>query len=138
MKTDNREVFEQLGNLFYSLAVDHLIKPIEVSELKMLISKDWMAFPQGSDLPIPEDVHFMFFEIDTLQATDVPAAEAYTSFAKFYSSHPEAFTIELAERIRETATSINSLFPSRVVSSKDCYEQLLTLLQRQENIPEPQ
>ena len=68
MKTNNREFFEQLGNLFYALAVDHSIKPIEVSELKMLISKDWMDFPQDSDLPIPQDVNFMFFEMDTLQA----------------------------------------------------------------------
>jgi len=138
MKTDNREFFEELGNLFYALAVGHSIEPIEVSELKMLISKDWMTHPQGSNLPIPQDVNFIFFEMDTLQATQVPAAEAYTKFAKFYCLHPEVFTEALVERIRDTATSINFLFPSRVVSSKDFYDELLTLLQREENITERQ
>ena len=138
MKTDNREVFEQLGNLFYSIAVGNSIKPIEVSELKMLISKDWMNHPQGSDLPIPQGVNFLFFELDTLQGNEVSPAEAYTNFAKFYCLHPEVFTEALVERIRDTATSINFLFPSRVVSSKDFYEELLTLLQRHENILELQ
>jgi hypothetical protein len=61
-----------------------------------------------------------------------------TNFAKFYCLHPEVFTEALVERIRDTATSINFLFPSRVVSSKDFYEELLTLLQRHENILELQ
>jgi hypothetical protein len=138
MKTDNREFFEQVGDLFYALAVGHSIEPIEVSALKMLISKDWMAYPQDSDLPIPQNVHFMFFEMDTLEAARTSASEAYNNFAKFYRLHPEVFTATLVERIRETATSINSLFPARVVSSKDYYEELLTLLQMQENIPERQ
>jgi hypothetical protein len=35
MKSDSREFFEQLGNLFYSLATDRSIEPIEFSELKL-------------------------------------------------------------------------------------------------------
>jgi hypothetical protein len=138
MKTDNREFFEQLGNLFYALAVGHSIEPIEVSELKMLISKDWMAYPQDSDLPVPQDVHFMFFEMDTLEAAQTPASEAYNNFAKFYRLHPEVFTPALADRIIETATSINSLFPARVPAKKDYFAELLELLRKKENIAERQ
>jgi len=137
MKTDNREFFEQLGNLFYALAVGHSIEPIEVSELKMLISKDWMAYPQDSDLPIPQDVHFMFFEMDTLEAASTSASEAYNNFAKFYRMRPEGFTPALIDRIIETATSINSLFPARFPSKKDYFAELLQLL-RKENIAEHQ
>jgi hypothetical protein len=46
----------------------------------MLISKDWMNHPQGSDLPIPQGVNFMFFELDTLQGNEVSPAEAYYQF----------------------------------------------------------
>src|SRR5687768_16433568 len=138
MKTDNREFFEQLGNLFYALAVGHSIEPIEVSELKMLISKDWMAYPQDSDLPIPEDVHFMFFEMDTLEAAQASALEAYNNFAKFYRLHPEVFTPALVDRIIETAASINSLFPARIPSKKDYFAELTELLRKKENIAEQQ
>ena len=138
MKTDNREFFEQLGNLFYALAVGHSIEPIEVSELKMLISKDWMAYPQDSDLPVPQDVHFMFFEMDTLEAAQTPASEAYNNFAKFYRLHAEVFTPALIDRIIETATSINSLFPARIPTKKDYFAELLELLRKKENITEQQ
>ena len=138
MKTDNREFFEQLGNLFYALAVGHSIEPIEVSELKMLISKDWMAYPQDSDLPVPQDVHFMFFEMDTLEAAQTSASEAYNNFAKFYRLHPEVFTAALVDRIIETATSINALFPVRIPSKKDYFAELLELLRKKQNIAEQQ
>jgi hypothetical protein len=134
MTTDNREFFEQLGNLFYALAVDRSIEPIEFSELKMLISKDWMSQPQDSDLPIPQDVHFMFVEMDTLQATNVPSSEAYNSFARFYSLHPEIFTTALVERIKETATSINTLFPAHHPYKKNHLGDLLILLKKKTNI----
>jgi hypothetical protein len=138
MKTDNREFFEQIGNLFYALAVGHSIEPIEVSELKMLISKDWMAFPQDSDLPIPQDVHFMFVEMDTLEAAPTSASEAYNNFAKFYRLHPEVFTPALIDRIIETATSINSFFPARIPGKKDFMAELRELLKKKENIAEHQ
>lgn len=134
MKTDNREFFEQLGNLFYALAVDRSIEPIEFSELKMIISKYWMSQPQDSELPIPQDVHFMFVEMDTLQTTEVPSSEGYNSFARFYSLHPESFTTELVDRIKETATSIDALFPKHHPYKKNHLSDLLILLGKKKNI----
>jgi hypothetical protein len=128
MKTNNREFFEQLGNLFYSLAVDRSVEPIEFSELKMLISKDWMAQPQNSDMPIPEGVHFMFFTIDTLLTTRVSSEEAYKDFARYYRLNPEMFTEELVERIHETAIEINALFPMHNPYKKNHFGDLLLLL----------
>lgn len=134
MNTDNREFFEQLGNLFYSLAADRSIEPIEFSELKMLISRDWMAQPQESDLPIPQNVHLMFVEMDTLKTTEVSSSEAYNNFARFYSLHPEVFTDELVERIKETAHAINGYFPAHFTPKKDHFNELLILLEKKENI----
>ena len=102
----------------------------------MLISKNWMAYPQDSDLPIPQDVHFIFFEIDTLEAAQTSALEAYNNFAKFYRLHPEVFNPGLTERIIQTSTSIHSLFPARTPSKRDYLSDLLALLRKEENIPE--
>jgi hypothetical protein len=134
MKTDNREFFERLGDLFYSLAVDRSIKPIEFSELKMIISKDWMSQPQDSDLPIPENVHLMFVEMDTLKATDVPSTEAFYNFASFYGLHPEIFTTELLDRIKETAKSINAFFPTDSPYKNNHMGDLVLLFQKKKNI----
>ena len=128
MKTSNREFFEQLGNLFYALAVDRSIAPIEFSELKMLISKDWMAQPQYSDFPVPDGVHFMFITIDTLLATNVSSHEAYSDFARFYRTNPEIFTEELVKRIHETAMAINGLFPMHNPYKRNHVGDLLLLL----------
>lgn len=128
MRIENREFFEQLGKLFYALAKDRSIDPIEISELKMLISKDWMSQPQDSDLPIPQDVHFMFVEMDTLQALETSSTEAYTSFAQFYTLYPEVFTSELVDRILETATAINTLFPGHHSYRKNHLSDLSILL----------
>jgi hypothetical protein len=94
----------------------------------MLISKNWMAQPQDSDLPIPEDVHFMFFTIDTLLTTDVASDEAYKDFARYYRLNPEMFTEELVERIHETAIEINALFPLDNASKKNHLDDLLLLI----------
>lgn len=128
METTNRDFFEQLGNLFYSLAIDRSVEPIEVSEFKMLISKDWMSQPQDSDLPVPEGVHFMFLAIDNLFAVDTPSDEAYRDFSKYYTMHPEIFTSELVERIHETALGINTLFPMHNTYKKNHFADLVTLL----------
>ena len=133
MKTINRDFFEQLGNLFYSLAVDRSVEPIEFSELKMLISKNWMTHPQESDLPIPEGVHLIFYTIDTLLATNVPTEEAYGDFARFYAANPDMFTDKRVERLRETAQDINSLFPMRSAASKNHLEDLLHLIREEED-----
>lgn len=132
MTTIDREFFEQLGNLFYSLAVDRSVKPIEYSELKLLISKNWMTHPQDSDLPVPENVHFIFFTIDTLLTTNVSTEEAYNDFANYYSSNENLFTGELVDKILETAKELSSLFPLRTDGNRDHFRDLLTLLTAKE------
>ena len=135
MKTSNREFFEQLGNLFYALAVDRSVEPIEFSELKMLISKDWMAQPQDSDFPVPEGIHFMFFNIDTLLTTNVPSEEAYNDFVRFYKTNPEMFTEELVEKIHQTAIEIDALFSVHHPYKKNHLSSLLLLLGVEKKTP---
>lgn len=134
MKTDNREFFEKLGGLFYSLAADRGIQPLEFSELKMLVSRDWMSQPQDSELPIPENVHLMFVEMDTLQATEVPSTEAFNNFTTFYARHPGIFTSELLDRIRETALAVDAFFPDSRPGKKNHLADLLILLKQKKDL----
>jgi hypothetical protein len=111
MKIDNRDIFEQIGNLFYAIAADQHVKPLEVAELKLLISSDWLPRNFNTDQSIvPDETHFILFTMDTLAANSVPAKEAFSEFAKFYTVHPEIFSGELKERILKTAIDIVKVF----------------------------
>jgi hypothetical protein len=109
MSIENRDVFEQVGNLFYAIAIEQKMKPIETGELKLLISEDWI--PRSSqDFPLPEESHYILLTIDALLAENTSAEDAYRGFAKFYSFHENVFTRELRRRILQTATEIVNLF----------------------------
>lgn len=111
MKIDSRDFFEQLGNLFYAIAAEQHVKPLEAGELKLLISRDWLPRSLGQNRSVVSDeTHFILMTMDTLQAAETSARAAYNQFAKFYSLHPEIFTTELTERILQTAIEITAVF----------------------------
>ncbi|MFZ6012157.1 MAG: hypothetical protein ACOYXT_17580 [Bacteroidota bacterium] len=109
MKIDNRDIFEQLGNLFYAVAADQHIMPLEVTELKALISKDWLPRNLNESV-VPDDTHFILIAIDSCEGNSTPAKEAFWMFSKFYTLHPEVFSSELKQRILDTAVEIAKIF----------------------------
>ena len=111
MKIDNRDIFEQIGNLFYAIAAGQHVKPLEIAELKLLISSDWLPrnLEQYQSI-IPDETHFIIFTMDTLAANGVPTQEAFNEFAKFYTIHPEVFSSEVKERMLNTAVDIVKIF----------------------------
>ena len=111
MNTESRDIYEQIGNLFYAIAAEQHVKPLEVAELKLLISQNWSPRNRQADEPIISDAsHWILVTIDTLQAANVPARNAYNDFARFYSIHPEVFTDELKLLIVNTCTEITKIF----------------------------
>jgi hypothetical protein len=109
MKIDNRDIFEQIGNLFYAIAADQHVKPIEVGELKSLISKDWLPRNLGESL-VSDETHFILITMDALEGNKTTAKEAFSDFSKFYSLHPEVFSKELKQRMLDTAVEITKIF----------------------------
>jgi hypothetical protein len=111
MKTDNRDIYEQIGNLFYAVAADQHVKPLEVAELKLLVTKEWLPRnSQKQEFPISDEAHCILIAMDTLQANQATASEAYREFSKFFSMHPEAFTPELKKNISHTVAEIVEIF----------------------------
>ena len=111
MKIETRDIFEQIGTLFYAVAVEQHIKPLEVAELKLLISRDWLPrnLEQTRSI-VSDETHFIMTTMDTLQGANLSAQQAFGQFAKFYAVHPEVFSTELTQRIIETATEITRIF----------------------------
>jgi hypothetical protein len=111
MKFENRDIFEQIGTLFYAIAAEQHVKPLEVAELKMLISRDWLPRTLDQTKAFASDeTHFILTTMDTLQASETLALDAFNQFVKFYRLHPEVFTRELTQRILGTAMGITRVF----------------------------
>ena len=111
MKIDNQDIYEQIGNLFYSIAADQHIKPLEVAELKLLISKDWLPRNLAeTESIVSDETHYILVTMDTLETERVSAKDAFREFQKFYTSHPEVFTKEIKQRLLDTALEITKLF----------------------------
>ena len=111
MESFKREIFEQLGNLFYALAADQEVSLMESGELKMLLRQDWLTEPElRPQDKISEAAHLIGLSIDVLQNEKVPAEKAYKDFEKFYVKHREQFSFALKQRILETAGAIVKIF----------------------------
>ena len=130
METFKREIFEQLGNLFYAIAKEQRLSPISSGELKMLMRKDWLTelTRSGPGDKVSEPAHLIGLTLDSLQTDDVPATRAYGAFEVFYRRHQEQFSYALKQSIVETAESILKIFS---VSGKqnEFLKKLKTLFQ---------
>lgn len=111
MKIDNRDVYEQIGNLFYAIAADQHVKPLEVGELKLLISKDWLPRNlAANESVVSDETHCILVTMDTLEGNKVSAKYAFNEFSRFYAVHPEVFTREVKQRIFDTVAAITKIF----------------------------
>jgi hypothetical protein len=127
MENFKREIFEQLGKLFYAVASDQHVSAMASGELKMLLRKDWLTERERpSEDKVSEAAHLIGLTVDTLAAGQVPGREAFSDFAAFYRIHQEQFSSALKQRILETAESIVKIFPDS--GKKNAHIQELKML----------
>lgn len=135
MNIDNRDIFEQIGNAFYAVAADQHVKPLEVGELKLLISNDWLPrTASGNDALVSDEAHSIIMVIDSLQAAQTKSSEAFKEFVSFYHKHPEVFSNDLKERIIKSARDIVKIFKADNRKPNQHFEELKNLFQMQKQI----
>lgn len=129
METFKKQIFEQLGNLFFAIGREQQISSLASGELKMLLRKDWLT-EQGDQFEdkVPEPAHLIGLAIDGRQIRDDSASEAFSAFEKFYLTHKEQFTFALKQKILETADAIIAQFP--IPDNENLYVKSLTDLLR--------
>ena len=111
MKVDNRKISEQIGNLIYAIVADQHIKPLEMAELKLLISKDRLSRKRDvNEITISDETHFIITTIDALDSAKVSSKDAFDEFQSFYLNHPEIFTTDVKERILSKTIEIARIF----------------------------
>ena len=130
METFRREIFEQLGNLFYALAAEQHIPQIASGELKMLVRKDWLTETgYQSEDKVSEASHLIGLTIDSLQRDQTSADDAFGNFTRFYLKHREQFSAALKQKILETVESIVKMFPNGGANNVH-FEELKAMLDR--------
>lgn len=128
METFRREIFEQLGNLFYAIAAEQHVPLITSGELKMAIKKDWLTATSGVGAQkVSEAAHLIGVTIDSLQNEQVPSSDAYAAFESFYRNHEEQFSHALKKQVLETADTVMRILPS-TAKRNECYESVKKLL----------
>lgn len=125
MEAFRREIFEQLGNLFYAVAIEQHMSLISSGELKMAVRKNWLGASNGYDSQskVSEAAHLIAVTIDALQADGTPSSEAFSAFEKFFRQHEEQFSYALKQQILETADTIMNTLPSDGTRNV-CYDSL--------------
>ncbi|HEY0742056.1 MAG TPA: hypothetical protein VGD40_11370 [Chryseosolibacter sp.] len=135
MNIDNRDIFEQIGNAFYAVAADQHVKPLEVGELKLLISNDWLPrTTAGNEALVSDEAHSIIMAIDSLQTAQTKSNDAFKEFASFYHKHPDVFSNDLKERIVKTARDIVKIFKADNRKPNRHLEALKNLFQLQKQI----
>jgi len=112
MKIENRDIYEQIGNLFYAIADGQHVKPLEIAELKLLISKDWLPREDKKQSAVSAETHSILTTMDVNEGDRLTGAEAFREFSKFYRINASLFTGELRQRILTTAVEITNIFKS--------------------------
>jgi hypothetical protein len=111
MKVVNQDFYEKVGDVLYAIAADQHLKPLEVPELKLFISKNCqLSAEKPSVSKVSESAHFVLTAIDNLQGAGTSASEAYRQFQEFYLDHPEFFTNERKQQIMDLASGITRIF----------------------------
>jgi hypothetical protein len=128
MKIKNQEVFERIVNLLYAIAMDQHVKPIEIGELKLLISEDWLPRPATGFRILSKESHQILLAIDSLLAEKASAADSYLKFATFYLLNEEIFNHELRTKIFNTAAHIVKLFEVNDAAENPHFESLKKML----------
>ena len=110
-KVDKRAGLEQIGNLFYAIAVDQQLKLLQVPQLQQIISRTWI--PKNSrteEFMVSDATHYILSAIDENIASRRSSDEAFDQFVSFYNRHSTMFTQEVKEVIWKTAGDITNIF----------------------------
>lgn len=104
---DSRRFYKELGNLFYAIAAaDKKISLKEKEAVDREVQYAWKHFDDSTDRFGSDRAFLAEFEFETMEDNDVPAAEAYASFAEWFSENEQAIDLHTRQRIFSSARHV--------------------------------
>lgn len=109
-----RELYENLGKLFYAIAAaDKIVSKEEIRVLYEIVEKEWVPVEDSSD-EYGTDLSFQIEVIfDWYKDNDFSAEAAYEKFETYQKEHTGLFDADLNDLIWKTANSIAQAFPGK-------------------------
>ena len=99
--------YKELGRLLYAIAAaDGKVTTKEVETLKWVVKDLLVPVESGTDHHGTDQAYITEFEFDTLLDRDVPADDAFTSFAEYMRAHRNNLPPEKRELIYTCADSV--------------------------------
>ncbi len=107
MTTNYQKIYEQLGNLFFAIAMaDNHLKHKEVEKLKELVAEEWVPMEHSTDEFGTDAAFYIYIAFDYLTDSFTTAEEAFEMFREYYEIHKAVFSEKLKNQIMTTATEI--------------------------------
>jgi hypothetical protein len=128
MDREKIEQLEQIGNALYAIASDQHVKPLEIAELKLLITRDWGDRKRDlKGFSVSDEAHYILVTMDSLQGNNVSAVQAYNDFEAYFLNHPRSFAKEVKERLLTTSREIMNIFSRNNDSTNMQFENVKNL-----------
>ncbi len=130
MDINYQKIYEQLGNLFYSIAAaDNHVKAKEVVKLKEIVDHEWLPLEGSKDEFGIDAAHYIYISFDYLLASSTLAEDAYQAFTSYYEAHKSHFSKDLKRKILVTSAEIANAFGGANKSELAYLTRLNLLLQ---------
>lgn len=124
--------YQQLGKLFYSIvAVDHTIRPEEITQLKKIIQREWIPLESSFDQFGSDSAYQIEIVLDWLADNEWDYDHHLSDFKIFHNEHHSLFTPEINSLITKTAEAVAKSFSGKNKSEHVLISQLNFILQNQ-------
>lgn len=108
------ELYENLGKLFYAVAVcDGTIHIKEWDKVEEIVKKDWLYVDDYTDRSGADAANKIEVFFDLLLESEKTSGECFKEFKDFYKEHTHAFTKEIRSLTRKTANAIANSFSGK-------------------------
>ena len=122
----NSELFENLGKIFYAIAVaDRNLHENETARLKAEIEKYWK--PIFTEAPYSM-AYYIWHAFELARRKGIPAEKAFEDFKNYYEKEPDSFNGEVSNLIMDTANAIAAAYADKNKSELILLAKLQLLL----------
>lgn len=104
---DSRRFYKELGNLFYAIAAaDKQISAKEKEVVDREVQFAWKHFDNSFDRFGTDRAYLVEFEFETMEENDVSSADAFASFAAWFTENEQGIDRHTRDKIFQSARHI--------------------------------
>ena len=129
MQFNYRQLYENLGYLFYSIAAaDKVVAQAEENTLKQTIDNIWLPVENSTDEFGTDASEYIYISFDYLHAEGVDAEFAFDKFKDYFETHSNGIDPSIRKKITLTAEAIADAYHGKNQQEQQMLTRLRKLL----------